>query len=814
MSGWKQRFMRLSPLFRTLARTACLLLQLSTLTSRAHAAPGDVDLSFDPGAGVNGPVTAMALQPDGKVIIGGQFTVANGLVRTNLARLNADGSGDPTFNPPALDYAVDALALQPDGRLLIGSKTNVTECYEDYGCYDFVYCAVMRLHGNGSADGTFAPALGYQDSYSGYIAALAVQPDGKVLVGGAFTAMAGTNHNGIVRLNTDGTLDAGFDPGLGPYGAVRSIALQSDGNILIGGGFNRFNGTNRIGIARVDLNGNLDPNYDASAEFGGDFPRVESIVVQPDGKAVIGGPFTNANGNCLIRLNTNGSRDIIFNPGTGANGTVLSIALQPDGKVIAGGAFTTFDGTNRKRIARLNSNGSLDPGFNPGPGADNSVRSLVLQTNGHLLASGFFTKFSGVSRSRVARLNPDGSVDDAFDAGPGLERSTLTLALQADGKVLIGGPFVYGSPWFGPLGDVLAFVNGTNHYGRVWLKSDGTLDDTFHSTPPFTPDLPAIFYDDCAEFPSLGCSPSAWTSRAVVQPDGKVLVPGVQQTALTSDESGDFIYHWLFGRFNPDGSWDDTFNPSTNITAGALALQPDGKVVVGGYISVNGTNSSVFRLSTNGSLDTSFQLGQFMKSAACLAVQPDGKIVVGSYDSVARFDDVGNLEAGFHPVLSTNGVVNCLAIQPDGKVVIAGTFTSVNGTNRHNIARLNSDGSLDSSFDPGLGPDGMVRSIALQPDGNILIGGDFLNVNGVMRRYAARIYGDAAPPSLSIVRSSDSVTLSWSVTVLNFQLQESTNLTLPDAWSPVGQSTTTNGGQVSVTVPTSAVRKFFRLKSQ
>jgi len=809
--------MKIPDWIRTTILVGSLLPQLSMLCYHADGAAGDVDLSFDPGSGVNGPVYAMAVQPDGKVIICGQFTLANGLVRTNLARLNPDGSGDPTFNPPALDHGVYALALQPDGKLLIGCRVRHTECDDEFGCYDFVYCAVLRLNNNGDTDGTFTPATGYFYNDSGYTRALAVQPDGKVLVGGAFTVMAGTNINGIARLNADGTLDASFDPGtgIGGYGeSIGSIALQLDGSVLIGGQFTSFNGTNRAGIARLDVNGSLDLSYNPSPEFGGDSPRVESIVVQTDGKAVVAGLFTNANGNCLARLNVNGSRDNSFNPGTGANGIVSSVALQPDGRVLIGGGFTTLDGTNRNRLARLNSNGSLDPSFDPGTGADVGVGSLILQTNGQVLVGGSFKQVNGVYRSRVAQLNPDGSVDAEFDCAPGLERATTTIALQADGKVLIGGPFVYGYPWFGPPGDVLAFLNGTNHYGRVRLKSDGRLDDTFPSNAEFIPDLPVILTDDCAALPNQlnTCSPSAWTSQAVAEPNGKVLIAGIQETFLGSEEGTDFIYHWLLGRFNEDGSWDGTFNPSTNITAGALALQPDGKVVVGGDISMNGTNSSVFRLNANGSLDGSFQLGQFTKSAVCLALQPDGKIVVGGYDSVARLDDTGNPEARFHPVLSTNGIVNCLALQPDGKWVIAGMFTSVNGTNRHNIARLNADGSLDSNFDPGLGPDGVVHSIALQPDGNILIGGEFLNVNGVMRRYAARLYGDAAPPLLSVVQSNAMLVISWPSPSTGFVLQQNANGVSSVNWSNVTATIHDDGTTKTVVINPPLGSHYYRLQ--
>ena len=152
-------------------------------------------------------------------------------------------------------------------------------------------------------------------------------------------------------------------------------------------------------------------------------------------------------------------------------------------------------------------------------------------------------------------------------------------------------------------------------------------------------------------------------------------------------------------------------------------------------------------------------------------------------------------------------------MQPDGKVLIGGSFTSVNGTNRNRIARLNADGSLDSSFNPGTGANGAVRAIVVQPDGNVLIGGNFTTVNGVLRPYVARLYGDSVAPSMNIARSNAFVTLSWPVTGLNFQLQETTNLALPNSWSPVAQSAVTNGNQVSVNIPTVTGSRLFRLKS-
>jgi hypothetical protein len=152
-----------------------------------------------------------------------------------------------------------------------------------------------------------------------------------------------------------------------------------------------------------------------------------------------------------------------------------------------------------------------------------------------------------------------------------------------------------------------------------------------------------------------------------------------------------------------------------------------------------------------------------------------------------------------------------MVVQSDGKVLIGGAFST-------GIARLNANGSRDISFNPsaGIADDyyyPVVHSVIVQSDGKVLIGGDFTTVNGVVRPYVARLYGDSAP-SLNIARSNAFVIVSWPITGLNFRLHESTNLVLPSAWSPVAQTAVTNAGQISVTVPTTVGRMFFRLKSQ
>jgi len=186
-----------------------------------------------------------------------------------------------------------------------------------------------------------------------------------------------------------------FDPGNGPSGDVNAIVIQPDGAIVIGGTFIGYNGFARGGIARVLANGVLDPSFDS---------------------------------------------------GVGTGGNVFALALQHNGQIVLGGRFVQYSGINRTFIARVFSNGALDPGFNPVP--DDWVQSLAVEPDDRILVGGFFTVINGVGRSRIARLNTTGSVDTTFDPGLGCLGSLTndatqvrSIALQLFGRVLAGGVF-------------------------------------------------------------------------------------------------------------------------------------------------------------------------------------------------------------------------------------------------------------------------------------------------------------------------------------------------------------------------------------
>ena len=348
----------------------------------AFGQTGANDTSFDPGAGVAGTISNLVLQPDGKILIGGNFTAFDGTLRNYSARLNADGTLDTDFDP--------------------GAGTN------------------------------------------GMVNAFALQADGKVLIVGLFTTFDGSDRFAIARLHSDGSLDAGFDHTTGANAGIQSIALQADGRILIGGWFTAYNGTPRNHIARLLGDGSLDTTFDPGTGAGGAFDNVYALAVQPDGKILVGGWFPSFNGvarNNIARLNSDGTVDTSFDPGTGTENNVWTCAIQPDGKILISGDFSTYNGTSTNYLARLNANGSLDATFVPGTGANNTILSTVIQPDGKILIAGLFWIFDGATRNRLARLHADGSLDTSFDPGTGADNIITTMAVQPDAKILIGGGF-------------------------------------------------------------------------------------------------------------------------------------------------------------------------------------------------------------------------------------------------------------------------------------------------------------------------------------------------------------------------------------
>ncbi|WP_299819832.1 T9SS type A sorting domain-containing protein [uncultured Pontibacter sp.] len=767
----------------TLICTAIILLVAGfTTTAHGQVLPGSNDPSFNTadvtyraGEGFNGTVYSVIPQPDGKLVMGGEFTSFNGTTTNRVVRLNADGSLDNTFSSgTGFDGFVHAIALQPDGKILVAggfssykgtfsrkiARLNADGSLDEsfdigYGFFNDILSMVLqpdgkvivggtftsinstarnriaRLNADGSLDTSFNPGQGFNSN----VQAMVLQPDGKVVVGGYFSTFNGVSRSRIARLNDDGSLDVTFTVGTGfitsQNSFIRALALQPDGKIVAGGAIAQYNGTNRRMIARINADGSLDNSFNAAIKSGtsvGFNDYVSSITLQSDGKIMVGGEFTafygnssNININRIARLHTNGSLDTSFNPGTGFShydDNIYAITILPDSKMIVSGSFWSFNDLPRSRIARLNANGTVDKTFNPATGVSHSVSEMILQPDGKILIEGSFGSYNDVVRNSIARLNADGTLDPSFNLAQGFDNRTSAMILQPDGKIIVGGAFTK--------------FNGIARRNIARLNADGSLDTSFDPGSGFKKD-----YQDSG------------VGSLAIQPDGKIVVGG-NFTSFNGTAR-----HYI-ARLNADGSLDASFNPGNGFDGSVykLALQPDGKIVAV-YSSYYLSGSILVRLNEDGSRDNSFYSKKINYTVHSVALQPDGKIIAGGaftnnydpiYYRIIRLNANGRQDESFVTGTGFNNDVLTIAQQQDGKIIVGGNFTSFNGTSTNRIARLNDNGTLDTSFDPGTGFDGSVEAVALQPDNKIVVGGGFLSYNGTPRRRIARLYGAEDTP--------------------------------------------------------------------
>ncbi|MBX7223761.1 MAG: hypothetical protein K1Y36_27855 [Blastocatellia bacterium] len=665
----------------------------------------------------NSAVNVIAVQADGKILVGGFFSTIVGQTRNRIARLNADGTLDTAFNPNS-SGVVSTIAVQPDGKILVGGSFNTIGGQFHFG--------IARLNPDGTADSAFNP------NTNGTVNIIAVQPDGKILVGGPFTAIAGQPRNRLARLNADGTLDTLFDPNANNQ--VLTIVVQPDGRTLVGGSFTTIGGQTRNRIARLNADGTLDTGFNPNANN-----QVSTIAMQVDGKILVGGPFAVIGGqtrNRIARLNPDGTLDTLFDPNASTvASTINTITVQVDGKILVGGTFTTIGGQTRNRLARLNFDGTLDPVFDPNVG--NTVQTVAVQSDGKILVGGSFASLGPVSFSNLGRLYFNG-IPEVPSSAMNADSSVLAVALQPDGKIVAGGNFT--------------IIGGQARNRLARLNSDGTADT-------FNP------------------SPNGAITTIVVQPDGKILVAGSFTTIAGQGRS-------VIARLNADGTLDPTFNPGPNTQITTLTIQPDGKILAGGgFTSIGGqARNRIARLNPDGTADLAFNPNA-NNVVNTIALQPDGKILVGGIftniggqtrNNMARLNADGTVDLTFNP--NVDNTVSVIALQTDGKILLGGQFTAVGGQSRSRLARLNADGTLQNI---AMDANSTVNAIVLQADGKILVGGTFSTLGGQNRPAFARLNPDGTPDSFNPGNSG-------SVNTLAVQ---------PDGKVVVGGSFTAIGGQ-------------------
>lgn len=751
----------------------------------ASSGTPDTSYAITTTSGSAGTLSAIALQQDGEMLVGGTFTNFGGGITTNLSRMTANGDVDTSFTTN-VNQTVSAIAVQPTS-VSEAAQANLLGWLQSNGHY---------------RDGFSLNAL---SSLAGYIWTTAIQPDGKLLVGGLFTNSSGLVSANLVRFNPDGSFDTSFNPS--PNGAIRSFAILSNGDILVAGSFTSVspNGattaTTRNYIAKLKSDGSVDTTFNPNANNS-----VYSICVQSDGKILIGGAFTTLNPNSasttatarayIARLNADGTLDTSFNPT--ANGSVLTIVTD-GGKIIAGGSFTTVQpngatsATARNYIARFNSDGTLDTSYNPNANA--AVASIVRLSDSRTIIGGSFTALqpNGASTSSthyyIARLNEDGTADASFS--PQLNGDVTHLAVAPDDSVYVSGSFsaVYASD----------FITSVTRNRVAHFRTDGTLDLSFN------PNANGVAYSVerasdgsivvAGAFTKLGADSTVLIGGSFTQVGGANVsyisrlttdgnpdtafspVPNAPVRALAVHSDGRFYAAGEFtqvtgvarghiARFSRDGTLDAGFAPSIDGNVQVVVLLPNGRILIGGdFTNVNGTTRArLARLNSDGSLDTSFNASADGSISAIVPLG-NGQILVGgefanisggANPRLARLNSDGSLDSSFRP--APDGAVRTIALQASGKLYVGGEFQNIAGKAQARIARLNSDGSYDSTVAPTI--DGPVQTIVLRADGRAYFGGSFTTVNGspsfMLGRLAAT---ESAVQRLSI--NASRTTLSW-----------------------------------------------------
>lgn len=803
-------------------------------------------------------ILAAALQPwNGKIVIGGDFTITGGTPShtwTNLARINPDGTLDTSFQPPNPDRAVRALAIQPDQGTPANPELSLILAGGSFG-----QCGATARNGlarfasaDGALDTDFHPVTSPAPVR---VNAIALQPDGtSMLAGGSFAEIAagtpsenlarislavtdpgaagwsyGTGINGevnailplggpfliagsfqapgmlLARFTANGTPDATFQGGFvtaPPGGKILALARQTDGKILIGGDFEALRGgvPTRTYLARL----NRDGSPDASFTPGGD-GSVGAITVQPDGRILTGGAFTvlgapPAARQRLARLNLSGALDAAFVAGLDA--VVHALVLQPDGKILVGGEFASAAGAPRTRLARLYGQGALDDDVSAANLApDQFVTSVAQQPKGVTTIGGNFTRVQGKSRNYVARLTEQWNVADdlSFNPAPLLDAQASVLAPLGDDGLLVGGGFSQPQHLVLRL-DVDGYRNGTAEITGY----NGNLDSYL-----------------------------LWSTALSLVPlrSGTLLPNGTELPRGMAYAGGDFFtspdpYKSLF-RISSNGLRDPSFAPAgvTWLVYG-LAIQPDNKLLVAGIDPwAWPVTAKLQRLKTNGELDFDFTPVPWEGGFFSVVAQPDGQVVAaGSIANpitiggttwnrnIVRFknsgaiDDTFNVEAFYESGGYTNMIFGVVP-QTEGGMLIFGLFNRVRdatGTvyQRDCVARIKPDGKLDQDFDVGpfdynFGtPENNVGTVVLQQDGKVILGGDFLGVNGSAVRKLARFYNGRAGEELSV--SADGSSITWLRSGAGPELWQAyfEYSDDPDApvWTPLGNAQRTAGG--------------------
>ncbi|GAB5561229.1 MAG: hypothetical protein SynsKO_28760 [Synoicihabitans sp.] len=764
---------------------------------------------------------------DGSVIVPPQpGSTVNGVDRSRLARFGPDGSLDEGFSGTDFVGTVypDDFHVYDDGRFLVWGNFDLADTETRPG--------IARFWSDGAVDGDFAPDWVQPPSY---VTQASVAADGKILVS---TRNPVDNSSTIVRLNDNASVDDSFqlDGALGDLGGLQARQLDDGKVILLGMNLQRTV-DDTITFTLLDNNGTIDNSFDPSGlsapaevfrelddsirsvtlgEFSilGEDSQGRLIVSMSTGQIMEDASTTDIS---VVRINRDGSIDQTFDgptvswPTLGAsfplyfNGSFLEqirttftgtpfsgVELLDDDSMYIYGLFQNLEGSSASGLARLNSDGSVDTGFDVGDGPafggaperNGQVTGVYPREDGRVFAVGYFDSFDSQDVSGLVQLESNGAVVAGFNSSlelvPYTGGAPGVTSLNVDDRILVSG--TYRTEWWQnfphsfarlrqiPLVEIFAQPRGlTLMPGQGGVLSFGFTDPQADVTFQWYKDGQPIDGATGQELFVSGDDAFLGNYYAEITGGGEILLTdevGVEYAngsetwvnddgftppefvtdrfagRVVADGNGGYFASFVNGsrltgadgetlgavvRLNGDGSVDTSFNIG-NVLSNAWAILPldDGSVLVGGEPSTeNGlsglANFYVYKFSASGGLDTSFNSPRLGGLPRFMSMQPDGKIVVipngnngnnGGWRWITRINADGSWDDTFHQVWLNDPVFAPPVFDADGKIYIGGFFSEVDGEYRPGVARLLSDGNVDLEWVPsGFNPDFPPRQV-------------------------------------------------------------------------------------------------------
>ena len=544
-------------------------------------------------------VYAIAVDTSGNIFVGGYFHGITGTVRNGLAKFLPDGSLDPTWNPGIpynFSQSVHALALDGSGNLYVGGS------FTTIGGQALARLAKVSTTGTGVVDTSWNPAP------DNAVAALTYDGAGNLFVGGSFANIGGVARNGVAKLSSAGVVDANWNPAPNA-GGVSAFALDGSGNIFVGGGFTSIGTQTRTALAKLSAIGTGAADASWNPTPTGTNTNVDSLALDTSGNVYVGGNFSTIDGKPLSNLaklsaTGTGTADASWNPAPDSN--VNTLALQ-GANVIAGGAFLNAGGVRHLGLSRIDATGAVDT-TTPDAEIPGQVRAITMWPDGSMIVGGFFLKSGQTTRKSILRVLPDGTLDPNWDAPA--DGFVVTLAQDGAGSVYVGGTFanIGGQPRTG-LAKVAA--TGTGSVDTTWnpsiisssgysginaLAFDGSyvylggLFDTING---------ATFGGNLARISTSGsgAADTSWDANAGGQG---------QELKLALDGSNGYLYAGGYNGLNrfsiSTGAIDAIWNPAPDNEVDTLALDGSGNLFVGGRFQNIGTQAQKYlaKLSTSG----------------------------------------------------------------------------------------------------------------------------------------------------------------------------------------------------------------------